>query len=256
MARKKTVNTIPLESSISLKRIEPLTKAQEEIFKEYEKGQHLLLHGKAGTGKTFITFYLALKDILVRQRYKKMIIVRSARPSLDMGFMPGRLNEKLALYEPPYQDIVANLCESPVAYNKLKNNKNIEFTSTSYLRGVSFDDAIIVLDEAQNCSSIELHTIATRIGDNSRLIALGDIMQKDFMKHEQSGFLEFISILKTMPSVSLIELTSVDVVRSGFCRDYIKALERYTDGKHQHSRTKEEKTFLNGSSQLYSQPSI
>lgn len=222
---KKRIKTVPLETSFQLRSIKPVTERQQEITDAYDAGKHLFIHGRAGTGKSFLAVFLALRDVLVRHVAKKIIIIRSARPSLDVGFMPGNLKEKLAYFEEPYEAIVNDLCEDSGAYTRLKNGKNIQFVSTSYLRGVTFEDAVVILDEAQNCSTIECHTIATRVGERCRFIVMGDIYQKDFMKGDVSGFECFGQVLSKMKSVATIELTSADVVRSGFCKEYLAACE-------------------------------
>ncbi len=203
----------------------PMTANQKAVFYAFQDdNKHLVLRGAAGTGKSFISLYLALVHLYTDPSIEKLIIIRSARPSVDMGFLPGTMAEKLTLFEAPYFDIVGNLLEDDTAYKKMRDKGIIDFMSTSYMRGLTFSNAVVILDEAQNCSSAELHTVATRIGDNCRLIVIGDDAQQDYMRHEASGFWGFSRVLDRMASVKLISFGPEDVVRSGFAKEYLLKL--------------------------------
>lgn len=207
--------------------IKPMTINQSRVFKEFYKGQHLLLHGYAGTGKSFLSLYLALHDALVIKSTKRVIIVRSAVPSRTQGFLPGTEAEKAAIYEMPYAAIVDDLFGKKAgSYNRLKDQKTIEFTTTSYLRGLTIDDAIIIIDEVQNMVDGEINTVMTRVGQNSRVIICGDFRQNDLMnKREESCIRTLMDTVRRMGSFSVIEMGHDDIVRSGLVREWILARE-------------------------------
>lgn len=209
------------------RRIEPKTFNQKRVFNDYEKGKHLFLYGYAGTGKTFLPCYHAIQDVLDGY-YEKLIIVRSVVPTRDMGFLPGKQEDKMAVYEAPYKQIFSNLFNRGDAYEILKSKDHIEFMPTSFIRGITLDDCIVLIDECQNMNDHELNSVITRLGDNSKLIICGDIRQTDLIK-EDSGFKESLKIFKSMDSLSMIEFGINDIVRSGFVKDYIIAREEIKD---------------------------
>lgn len=215
-----------LNHTLQVKHISPLTDNQEKAFHSYFSGQHLLLHGCAGTGKTYIALYLALND-LMQGKFKKLIIVRSAVASRDMGFMPGTLAEKMALYEVPYRELVKDLLQRGDAYDLLKTKNALDFISTSYIRGITLDNAIIILDEAQNLTWHEISSVMTRIGENSKIIVCGDFDQDDlsinFKKNNESGMGNLITVASKMGSFSNIKFEIKDIVRSGFVKEFIIA---------------------------------
>ena len=213
----------PAKTHFELKKIIPLTDNQEKVFHSYNNGNNLLLHGFAGTGKSFISLYLALNEILTeRSFYDKIIIVRSVVPSRDMGFLPGSMKEKAAVYEEPYKEICNTLFGRGDGYEILKNKGIVHFTTTSFLRGITFNDAIVIVDEIQNMSFSEIDTVMTRLGDNSKVLFCGDFRQTDFKKdEEQRGLFRFMNIWERMSNFGHIEFVQEDIVRSGIVRDYI-----------------------------------
>ena len=227
---KKQQRIIKQQASIiqklSIKEIVPLTDAQERVYDQFEEGKNLVLHGLAGTGKSYISLYLALDEVMCDDSpYQRVIVVRSAVPSRDIGYMPGSLKDKIKVYESPYEMICNNLFDNQAAYAQLKSKHIIDFQSTSFLRGLTFDNTIIIIDEVQNMTSMELHTILTRIGNNTRFIMCGDYRQDDLAdkRTEQSGLKQTLDVLKLIPSVSIIEFGIKDIVRSGFVKQYIIA---------------------------------
>ena len=210
--KNKTLNS----SGLTLHDIEPLTRNQVLAF---ESEKNMVLHGVAGTGKTFISCYLAFDD-MIKNLYKQLIIIRSAVPTRDIGFLPGSEKEKASVYEEPYKDIAVELFQRGDAYEILKTKALVHFMTTSYLRGVTLKDAIIIVDECQNMSFHELDSIVTRVGENCRIIFCGDFRQADLQKN---GLQEFIRILKAMDQFDLIDFEIKDIVRSNFVRDYITA---------------------------------
>ena len=207
-----------------LRPIKPLTEAQRQVFETFYEN-HLLLHGYAGTGKTFIALYLALKEILEYDKYRKVVIVRSAVQTRDQGFMPGTEKEKMAYYERPYHDIVNDLCGRGDAYDVLKMHGRVEFMSTSFIRGITLDNTLFIVDEVQNMTFEEIDSVVTRLGKNSKLVICGDYRQTDLKKlKERSGIHDFLKIMDEMgEGVERVEFQQEDIVRSGFVKRYIIA---------------------------------
>jgi phosphate starvation-inducible protein PhoH len=207
------------------KKIVPMTETQRDAFESWDYGNNLMLHGIAGTGKTFLGLYFALKDVMSKSSTReKVFIVRSTVPSRDQGFLPGSQKQKEAVYEEPYYDIATKLFERGDAYQILKQKQIVQFASTSYLRGCTFEDCIIVVDEVQNMSAGELHTIMTRVGENSRIIFCGDIKQDDLTSkryNEESGLRDFMRIIERMKEFDFVEFQVEDIVRSRLVKSYI-----------------------------------
>jgi len=205
-----------------LKEIEPLTKSQVAVF---DSDKHLMLHGCAGTGKTFISLYLALDD-LQKEEYSRIVLVRSAVPTREMGFLPGTEDEKSKVYEAPYVNIMQELfSRGDNPYGQLKQKGVINFLTTSYIRGTTFNDSVIIVDECQNMTFHELDSIITRVGRNCRIIFCGDFFQSDL---KNSGLKDFIKIIKGMYEFDFVEFEIPDIVRSDFVRSYLT--EKYTKG--------------------------
>jgi len=213
MAKK---NRTTQSASLRLQDIEPLTKNQVLAF---ESEKHLMLHGLAGTGKTFISCYLAFDDIL-RDEYDKLIIIRSAVSSRDIGFLPGSEKEKSSVYEEPYKDVSNQLFGRGDAYDKLKQQGLVEFMTTSYIRGITVKNSVVIIDECQNMSFHELDSIITRVGEGCRVIFCGDFRQADLYKN---GLQEFMQVLKNMDEFDFIDFQIEDIVRSSFVKSYIIA---------------------------------
>jgi predicted ribonuclease YlaK len=230
--KKKNGSTITeqtlAKNHFELSKIYPLTLNQQKVFDAYEDGKNLVLSGSAGTGKTFVSLYLALNQILNSpQLYDKIIIIRSTVPSRDMGFLPGSAKEKIAVYEEPYSEICDNLFGRGDGYEVLKTKGIVHFTSTSYLRGLTLNNAIVILDEAQNLEAHEINTVMTRLGDNSRIIICGDFKQTDLVgKYQREGITELIRITHEIESFGHIEFGIDDIVRSGVVKEYLLAREK------------------------------
>ena len=225
MKRKKPIN-------IDLMRdVETLTPNQEELFRLYDKGQHLVAYGCAGTGKTFITLYKALKDVLdPKSPYEKIYIVRSLVATREIGFLPGDHEDKSTLYQIPYKNMVKYMFEMPteadfeMLYGNLKTQGTISFWSTSFIRGTTLDKAIVIVDEFQNLNFHELDSIITRVGTQSKIMFCGDATQTDLTReNERNGIVDFMQILRLMSSVDVIEFGVEDIVRSGLVKEYILA---------------------------------
>jgi phosphate starvation-inducible protein PhoH len=203
-----------------IKTIVPKTAAQRKVFEAYDAGKNMILHGVAGSGKTFLSLYLALQSVLSGEAPKPIVIIRSVVPSRDIGFLPGSAKEKAAVYEAPYSSICSELVDRSNPYEWFKTNHYIEFCTTSFLRGITYKDSIIIVDECQNMSDAELNTIMTRVGEGCRIILCGDFNQKDYMR-EGSGMPNLLKIADHMKSFEIVKFEKGDIVRSGFVKDYI-----------------------------------
>jgi predicted ribonuclease YlaK len=225
MKRKKPINLDVIRE------IEPLTDNQEKFFKEYGLNQNIVAYGCAGTGKTFIALYNALRDVLDEKTpYEKIYIVRSLVATREIGFLPGDHEDKSSLYQIPYKNMVKYMFQMPsdsdfeMLYGNLKTQDTISFWSTSFIRGTTLDKAIIIVDEFQNLNFHELDSIITRIGEDSKILFCGDATQSDLIKtNERNGIIDFMQILRVMPSMSIIEFGVDDIVRSGLCKEYLLA---------------------------------
>jgi len=215
-----------------LKTFQPLTDNQKKFFDAYNQGDYFIaLHGVAGTGKTFIALYKALEEVLDKSNpFNKIIIVRSAVQTREMGHLPGGVDDKLEIYEQPYHQICHTLFDRRDAYDRLVEQGYIEFISTSFIRGMSFDDAIIIVDEMQNMNFEEIDTVMTRVGHRSKIIWCGDYRQTDLRKaNDKSGILKFFDIAYHMSAFTRVEFTTEDIVRSSLVKDYILARMQYED---------------------------
>lgn len=205
--------------------INPLTTTQADVFEAFEEDElNLMLHGVAGTGKTFVATYLALKEVLNNKDKKKVFIVRSVVPTRDMGFLPGNAKEKARAYEAPYFSICQDLFGRGDAYETLKSKNVIEFITSSFIRGITLDNCVVIVDECQNMSAMELHSIMTRVGQNCKIIFCGDTRQDDLTserKKEESGLSQFMNILRNMEAFEFIEFLEEDIVRSDLVKEYI-----------------------------------
>lgn len=224
--RQKKGRTVSNTSVYMNKHVRPKTVPQEQVFEMFHQN-HLLLNGSAGTGKTYIALYLALREVLERPEsgFERVIIVRSAVQTRDLGFMKGSLDEKVMHFEAPYRDIVSDLCGRDDAYDVLKAHKVVQFMCTSFVRGLTLDNAIIIVDEAQNNTGHELDSVITRLGAGSKIVLCGDYHQSDLKGHDKTGFSRVVKILEAMRGVETISFTRSDIVRSDFVKQYICAKE-------------------------------
>ena len=225
MKRKKPINTDMMRD------IEPLTSNQKVLFESYEDGKNIVAYGAAGTGKTFITLYNALSDVLdPHTPYNKIYIVRSLVATREIGFLPGDHDDKSFLYQIPYKNMVKYMFEMPtdadfeMLYGNLKAQDTIDFWSTSFIRGTTLDRAVIIVDEFQNLNYHELDSIMTRVGENTKIMFCGDATQTDLIKtNERNGIIDFMKTLRIMSSIDIIEFGVEDIVRSGLVKEYLLA---------------------------------
>jgi phosphate starvation-inducible protein PhoH len=215
-----------------LKTFDPLTENQKIFFDAYKRGDYFVaLHGVAGTGKTFIALYKAIEEVLDKNNpFNKIIVVRSAVQSREIGHLPGDVAEKMEIYQQPYRQICETLFGRRDAWDRLEEQGFIQFISTSFIRGMSFDDAIIIVDEMQNMNFEEIDTVMTRVGYRSKIIWCGDYRQTDLRKNnDKSGLLKFFDIAQHMGAFTRVEFTVDDIVRSSLVKDYILAKLKYED---------------------------
>jgi phosphate starvation-inducible protein PhoH len=211
--------------------IDPLTENQRKLFNSYVEGKHIVAYGCAGTGKTFITLYNALREVLDEKTpYEKIYLVRSLVATREIGFLPGSYEDKSDIYQIPYKNMVKYMFQMPsdvdfeMLYGNLKSQETIKFWSTSFLRGTTLDNSIVIVDEFQNCTLHELDSIITRVGENSKIMFCGDATQSDLQKtNDRNGVVDFMNILRKMPSFDIIEFGVDDIVRSGLVKEYIIA---------------------------------
>ncbi|SVA53406.1 uncharacterized protein METZ01_LOCUS106260 [marine metagenome] len=226
MASRKKNKEIGTNNLVAIKHI---TDNQKVVFDTWKKGKNQFLFGAAGTGKTFVSLYLALKDVLdLKTKFDKVVLVRSLIPTRDIGFLPGDEEDKASLYQVPYMNMVRFMFEMPneqqfnTLYDRLKGQGSLYFLSTSFLRGLTFDNSIVIVDECQNLNFHELDTIITRVGQDSKIIFCGDFDQTDLTRqNEKNGLHDFLRILMEMEEFNCLEFTIGDIVRSGFVRNYI-----------------------------------
>jgi phosphate starvation-inducible protein PhoH len=228
--KRKVKKTGQEKINFTLKHVQPLTSNQKVTFREYASGKHLMLHGLPGTGKTFLLLYLALNQLLNENSpYKKIIIVRSVVPTRNIGFLPGKPADKAKIFEAPYYAILSELFNRGDAYDYLKNKGIIEFMTTSFIRGITLNDCIIIVDEMQNANFHELDSCITRIGRNCKILFAGDFRQSDFYYNdERNGIIDFMKIIKNMKNntFSFIEFAKEDIVRSDTVKEYIIAKDK------------------------------
>ena len=228
MSKKMMKRKKPINQNYFLD-ISPLTENQQLFFDEWSKQKNLFAYGAAGTGKTFIALYLALKDVINEETpYDKVYIVRSLVSTREIGFLPGTHEDKSELYQIPYKNMVRSMFHMPdqasfdMLYDNLKGQETISFWSTSFLRGTTLDDAIVIVDECQNLNFHELDSIMTRVGQDSKIVFCGDINQSDLQRtNERNGILDFQRILENMDEFSTVEFGINDIVRSGLVKSYL-----------------------------------
>ncbi len=224
LSNKPTFNS----PNFNLKRVHPLTDNQKKTFDAFRSGKHLMLHGMAGTGKTFLSMYLAIDDLMGgTSEQEKIYIVRSVVPTRDMGFLPGSQKEKMKVYEAPYYAICNELFERGDAYDILKQKNAVEFMSTSFVRGTTLNNCYVIVDEINNMTFHELDSVITRIGKNCRVIFCGDFRQSDLTREqERNGLKEFMKVIDRLSDFEYIDFLEADIVRSKLVKEYIIARQK------------------------------
>jgi len=227
MHRKKTTNNSMTVRLDDLLQFDPLTLNQEKTYKSWDDGDNLVLTGSAGTGITFMALYLALEDVLDKEtEHDKLVVIRSMVPTRDMGFLPGTKQEKEDAFTLPYKNICHELFGDKSSYNKMISANQMQFDSTSFIRGTTYDNTVIVVDEMQNLNFHELDSVITRVGRHSKIIFCGDYKQSDFKyDDEKAGIVKFLQIVEQLKNFTIVNFGWEDIVRSDFVRDYIMTKE-------------------------------
>lgn len=219
-----------VNNKFSMRRIEPITTTQEEMFDSYRNDRNIAAIGTAGTGKTMCAMYLGLLDVLIEPQYEKLIVIRSAVQTREQGFMPGSKAQKEAVFTVPYADITNDLFQRGDAWEILKQKNMVEFMTSSFVRGLTFDNSIIIVDECQSMTYHELDSIITRVGESSKIIFCGDTFQDDLAgsrnRNDVTGLPEFLKVLEKIQSFDIVRFGTEDIVRSGLVKEYILAKER------------------------------
>ena len=227
-SRKRKVKPVKAKiDNLNVKKVEPITEAQREMFASFMQGQNIVACGSAGTGKTYVATYLALQEVFA-QRKNKIVFVRSAVPTRQIGHLPGDLNEKSLVYTTPFKQIVDDLCENGTAYNILTTKGVIEFMTTSFICGITLDNCIIIFDEFQSSGWHELASVVSRCGKNTQIVFCGDTKQNDLItnKHDVSGLSNFMKVADDMEEFDIVKFYPQDIVRSGLVKSFILACER------------------------------
>jgi predicted ribonuclease YlaK len=213
-----------------LKTFDALTENQQKFFDAYKRGDYFIgLFGSPGVGKTFLAMYRGLEEVLDRTNpFKQIVVVRSAVQVRDQGFVPGTLDEKMEIYETPYKEISETLFGRSDAWDRLKEQGYARFISTTAIRGISIDDAIILVDESQSMTFHELSSVISRVGHRSKIIFIGDLKQNDLIKskNDVSGLKEFLNVARHMDEFSEITFTPDDIVRSSLVKSFIVACDK------------------------------
>lgn len=212
-----------------LKNVRPLTPAQTDMFHDFFAGNNIVAYGSAGTGKSYVALYLAISEYLKQDScIEQILVVRSAVPTREIGFLPGTLEEKAAIYELPYKDIFADLMGRGSTYDDMKEAGIVKFCTTSFIRGLTWDNTIVVVDEAQSMTFHELNSLMTRLGDGSRIILCGDHAQTDLVggRGGVSGFEDFVKVANAMDMFSTVKFHTFDIVRSEFVKSWLIKCEQ------------------------------
>lgn len=220
--QRRPIIDLVRSSCAQLNKVTAASESQRKAFASFTERTNLLMLGTPRTGKTFVAMYLALSEVEAGRR-DKVYVIRSAVPSRDIGFLPGDTVQKMAAYERAYSGIISELYSNPAALHNLRTNGSYEFMSTSFLRGTTLRDCVVIVDEVQNMSFSEINTIITRLGKNSRLIVAGDMLQCDFEQHKKSGFDRAVAALSKMPSFGRVDFGVDDIVGSPVIKEWLIA---------------------------------
>ena len=214
--------------NFNLKHVNPLTENQRIAFDAFDDGKHLMLHGMAGTGKTFIALSKTIDALMSNKGVQnKIYIVRSVVPTRDMGFLPGNQKEKMKVYEAPYYAICTELFDRSDAYEILKQKNAIEFISTSFIRGITMNNCYVIVDEVNNMTFHELDSVITRIGKGCRVLFCGDFRQSDLTKEqERNGLKDFMKVIGKLNDFVHVDFLEQDIVRSKLVKEYIIARQK------------------------------
>lgn len=195
----------------------PLTENQKRVLKS--RKDHLLVQGPAGTAKTYSVLARGLVKVSAGD-VDQIIIIRSPVEIRKIGHLPGDADEKMDPYAAPYIGLLAEISPK-MNYRALVSKRLLCFTPTTFLRGTTFHNSFVIVDEYQNLSEHELDTVMTRVGQGTQLCVVGDpAAQSDLPRHEQGEQADIIDTFASMECVDHVQFSVEDVVRSGFVKDY------------------------------------
>lgn len=210
----------------------PKSRMQKAYISSLFENQVTIAYGPAGTGKTFIAIAYALMQLLSGKKQKIVLTRPVVEAGESLGFLPGDLSQKLNPYLKPLYDAMEYIL-SPMQIHKLEESGSIEIAPLAYMRGRSIGRSVVILDEAQNTTRGQMKLFLTRLGEDSQAIITGDPGQIDLPRRSESGLMHAVSILHDIPSLSMIEFTTADIIRSRMVKAIIACYEaeEERDGK-------------------------
>lgn len=202
----------------------PKTDNQRTALEAWFDGEHVALLGSAGVGKTTLGVYMAC-NALVRKEVKQIVLIRSAVEQREQGHVPGTQEEKDAKFEESYEQAFAKVFGHPKTYEWMKKRGLIKFRTTGNMRGLTFEDSVVIGDEIQNLNFEEINTLIGRLGVDSRLILLGDSVQCDLRHYETRGLDIFEELAGELPNMTVVRFTRHDCQRHGLVKAWLGAVE-------------------------------
>ena len=212
--------------SVTGKAITPRSENQLKLVKEYEKNDMVFAIGPAGSGKTYTAIALAVRA-LKNKEIKKIILSRPAVEAGEkLGFLPGDMKEKIDPYLQPLYDALQDMIPAAKLKEYMELNV-IQLAPLAFMRGRTLNDAVVILDEAQNTTSAQIKMFLTRMGMNTKMIVTGDMTQIDLPHSQTSGLVQALKILKGVKGISFVELNKKDIVRHKLVTKIVEAYEKY-----------------------------
>jgi phosphate starvation-inducible PhoH-like protein len=221
-ARKRNVQESNVEPIRGFDSIQPKNMAQQIYLEAIERSDVVFGIGSAGTGKTYVAASYAAEKLYYRETSKIIVTRPNVEASRSLGFLPGELEEKYAPYLEPFEGVFIRAFGKSL-YELFKKRGQIDPRPLGFMRGATFDDAIVLVDECQNMTEKEFKLLLTRIGHNSKVIFSGDSRQVDI---PDSGLMSTIQRLQYIPSIEVVEFYPSDIVRSDLCKQIILEYER------------------------------
>ncbi|WP_417125099.1 PhoH family protein [Prevotella pectinovora] len=216
--------------NISGKPIKSRSANQQQLVEAFEKSDMIFAVGPAGTGKTYLSIALAVRA-LKEKNVKKIILSRPAVEAGEkLGFLPGDMKDKIDPYLQPLYDALEDMIPA-LKLQEMMEKHVIQIAPLAFMRGRTLNDAVVILDEAQNTTSAQLRMFLTRMGWNAKMIITGDMTQVDLPRGTQSGLREALGILGGVEGISVVNLTQTDIVRHKLVTKIVKAYEKFDKSK-------------------------
>ena len=217
--------------SVSGKPIKSRSNNQQMLVDAFNKNDMVFAVGPAGTGKTYLSIALAVKSLKGKE-VKKIILSRPAVEAGEkLGFLPGDMKEKIDPYLQPLYDSLEDMIPA-VKLQDMVDKHIIQIAPLAFMRGRTLNDAIIILDEAQNTSTAQIRMFLTRLGMNSKMIITGDLTQIDLPYHQKSGLKEAVEILKDTEGIAIVKLSQKDIVRHKLVTKIVNAYDEHDKAKN------------------------